>query len=102
MYIKREDAINELVTITNESDMPEDWHKGMSVSISALYRVPSADVVEVVRCGVCKYCEEYETMEGVERTCGRVWCSPYDWTDKPCFYVSADDFCSYGERKERQ
>ena len=46
-YIKREDAIRKLVTIINESDMPEDWHRGLSVAISNLYRVPSADVVEV-------------------------------------------------------
>ena len=41
--IKRSDAIMALCDITNNSDMPEDWHRGISVSISALYRVPSAD-----------------------------------------------------------
>ena len=41
--IKRSDAIKTLCDITNKSDMPEDWHRGVSVSISALYRVPSAD-----------------------------------------------------------
>ena len=41
--IKRSDAIKDLFDITNNSDMPEDWHRGMSAAISALYRVPSAD-----------------------------------------------------------
>lgn len=41
--IKRSDAIEALCDITNNSDMQEDWHRGISVSISALYRVPSAD-----------------------------------------------------------
>ena len=41
--IKRSDAIKDLCDITNNSDMPEDWHRGISVSISALHRVPSAD-----------------------------------------------------------
>ena len=41
--IKRSDAIKDLCDISNNSDMPNDWHRGMSVAISALYRVPSAD-----------------------------------------------------------
>ena len=41
--IKRSDAIKDLCDIINNSDMPEDWHRGMSVAISALYRVHSAD-----------------------------------------------------------
>ena len=41
--IKRSDAIKDLCNITNNSDMPEDWHRGVSASISAMYRVPSAD-----------------------------------------------------------
>ena len=41
--IKRSDAIKDLCDISNNSDMPKDWHRGMSVAISALYRVPSAD-----------------------------------------------------------
>ena len=41
--IKRSDAIKDLCDISNNSDMPEDWHRGMSVAISALSRGPSAD-----------------------------------------------------------
>ena len=65
----------------------------------AIWKLPSIDLV---CCGECKYCEEYESMEGMEYICSRVWCSPYDWADKPCFYVSPDSFCSYGERKESE
>lgn len=45
-YINRDDAINSLISLQNESDMPEDWHKGVSASLSNLYRVPGADVVD--------------------------------------------------------
>ena len=38
--IKRSDAIKDLCDICNHSDMPNDWPRGMSVAISALYRVP--------------------------------------------------------------
>ena len=41
--IKRSDAIKDLCDISNNSDMPEDWHRGLSVAISALYRVSSTD-----------------------------------------------------------
>ena len=41
--IKRSAAIKDLCDISNNSDMPNDWHRGLSVAISALYRVSSAD-----------------------------------------------------------
>ena len=45
---------------------------------------PTVDAVEVVRCGVCRYCDTADCpMSG---TPGR---------------VSASDFCSYGERKTK-
>lgn len=46
-YIEREAAISVIAKISNESDMPEDWHKGMSVAMSAVCRIPAADVVPV-------------------------------------------------------
>ena len=44
--IKRSDAIKDLCDISNNSDMPNDWHRGLSVAISALYRVSSADSLQ--------------------------------------------------------
>lgn len=49
-----------------------------------------ADVVEVVRCKDCKYSEETEPVFGiVDYTCKRLLTN--------C--LSAEDFCSYGERR---
>jgi hypothetical protein len=71
----------------------------LSNSIAEIINAPSIDLV---RCGECKHCEEYESMEGMEYYCDRTWCSPYDWADRPCFYVKPNDFCSYGCRKESE
>lgn len=40
-YIDRQAAIDAFVLLQNHSDMPEDWHKGVSASLSCIYRVPS-------------------------------------------------------------
>ena len=48
-YIEREAAVNALVKIINDYDMPKDWRNGMSAAMSALYRVTAADVRPVVR-----------------------------------------------------
>ena len=93
-FIKREDAISELVTITNESDMPEDWHRGLSVAISNLFRVPSADVAEVVRCKDCKQFEKHSGHIGNIQYNG--YCKGIgDW-------VNPTDYCSWGERKDNE
>ena len=47
-YIEREAAISVIAKISNESDMPVDWHKGMSDAMSAVCRIPAADVRPVV------------------------------------------------------
>ena len=52
-------------------------------------RFPTADVTEVVRCKNCKYyVAEYCTRDIKGRT--------------NMFYMCADDFCSYGERKDEE
>lgn len=40
-YIDRQAAIDALILLQDHSDMPEDWHKGVSASLSCLYRVPT-------------------------------------------------------------
>lgn len=52
-HISRDVAVNGLAKIINESDMPEDWNKGMSAAMSALFRIPAADVRPVVLCREC-------------------------------------------------
>lgn len=73
-YIKREDAIKEANT----------WSMfGNDDLESRLRRLPSADVVEVVRCKDCIHFINH---------------------DKRCGYfnhgIKTDDYCSFGEKKD--
>jgi hypothetical protein len=62
----------------------EDWKMGLCMAERAISETPTADVVEVVR---CKDCEFF-----VSDVCRH---------DLALNLSRADDFCSYGERKER-
>ena len=73
-YIKREDAENAILGRCDESAL---W---------AIRRLPSADVVEVVRCNDCKY----------EKLCCR------NIIDDPDGVPVQVDYCSHGERKEQE
>lgn len=54
----------------------------------AVEDAPTIDAVEVVRCHDCKW---YKTM----------FCKMDRWTDLVTIYVAkANDYCSYGKRKE--
>lgn len=55
-----------------------------------IFRLPTADVVEVVRCGECKSCEPLPN--------GNIWCKKH----KVFMAMKPTDFCSQGERKERK
>ena len=74
-YIKREDAER---AVFGHLDSSGEYR---------LKRVPSADVVEVVRCGECKWRDEQVGM-GEHK-----WCKKIGGTYTP------NDYCSYGERK---
>lgn len=54
-YIKREDALNAVADNNYSKDITL---KGYDRIIDAIYDIPSADVVEVVRCKDCKYREK--------------------------------------------
>ena len=56
---------------------------------------PTADVVEVVRCKDCRYCEEAHYEEEGENPYIKLKCKWSNYSHQP------NDFCSYGERKER-
>lgn len=88
-YIKRKDALNAAIA----DDMTYDEALSLSRRIA---NIPSADVVEVVRCVDCKF--SYETAEFVNRVLTPVCCcSKGAWLD--CI-VPETFFCKYGERKE--
>ena len=57
---------------------------------SIIENIPAADVVEVVR---CKECIFWEKGKGYTPYCNH--------PDSMLMDTNADDFCSYGERKER-
>ena len=60
--------------------------------MSLLSMMPSADVVEVVRCRDCKYAKHPYNLRGMESLCE---CEYNNQTNK------SDDFCSWGERKDK-
>lgn len=70
------------------------WHKDdVAATISQPKNIPTADVVEVVRCKDCEYYERCEScLVGVVYVC----------TKQGCMRVQKepDDFCSYGHKKE--
>ena len=85
MMAELKDLVSELMSLNNENlskrvinDNDVQW------CLSELYDILAADVVEVVRCKDCKW---HDSVDGPMRQC--------DITDD-------DDFCSYGEREDKQ
>ena len=70
-YIKREDALTAVAGLLN-----------------VIEKMPSADVVEVVRCKDCKFNKAKDEDKGV---CGLM-----------VYVHNTDDYCSYGERKDER
>ena len=66
--------------------LPADYCAGWNGMVRLLEKAPTVDAVEVVRCRDCKHYkpDEYE--------CGCDFAGGLP-------YVKADDFCSYGERR---
>ena len=83
-YIKREDAIKAL------TDCPVQY-------VSRICNVPSADVVEVVRCKDCKY-GEWKVSELDNKTKG------YKCIIHAGLGIDFGDngYCSYGKRKDNE
>jgi hypothetical protein len=69
---------------------------GLKYAHSVVSVLPAADVVEVVRCKDCKHYKEYLDISTKE---------PTGWGKCECIAMDIDimrnDFCSYGERKEK-
>lgn len=58
-------------------------------AIRAMNDVPAADVVPVVRCRECKYCEE--------KSPSRLWCQNERW---PGSRVPSIGYCDAGKRRD--
>ncbi len=105
-YIKREDAYREIMECFKNSEMPEEWENGMhTAGMIVLQDVPSADVVEAVRCKDCKYWDmdtlkhqlnDFREWDEAECEC----LAERDEYNEVDHYVESDDYCSYGERKD--
>lgn len=55
------------------------------------------DVVPVVRCNDCKYCETFYPAKEIGKEARQVWyCKLYKFSRKP------EEFCSDGERKDNE
>lgn len=79
-YIKREDAIKQFEY--------EDTTYESAEIVGILSDIPSADVVEVVRCKDCKWYEK--------EWC---YCGLHNNADKD---IKPTDYCIYGERKDNE
>lgn len=71
-YIKREDAIDAMERVSDGICEQQ--------AIDALCELPSADVVEVVRCKNCK------------------WWTGIECANRDIDVVNDEEYCSYGER----
>jgi len=87
--ISRHAAINTLIR-ESQADGAYGYLDAKSVN-DALERMPSADVVEVVRCKDCKYYYYADNRIPSERG----WACANDGC-----YASQNDYCSWGERKD--
>lgn len=99
-YIER-DGAREIVVELQKSICPvgryghgyvygieRDMYDELEKILDDVDAIPTADVVEVVRCGECKYSKECEDV-------GWYWCNYHG-----NLTMRSNDFCSYGERKE--
>lgn len=93
-YIKRESALDtiekyEPIYKFNMSEREQGYNNALEIVAYAIGDIPSADVVEVVRCKDCIHndqCKHRVVM----------------WVEDPMNTWHKDiDFCSYGERKEK-
>lgn len=83
-YIKR----NDLFVLSRDYSRHGEWEE--AVPVKAIKNIPSADVVEVVRCKDCKnnYVTTHNHGKQDDPRC--------DFTDR---HLSLADFCSRGERR---
>ena len=93
-YIEREAFRRRVKTHTNPYGNPTiDYESGVKV-LQMIDTEPAADVVEVVRCKDCSYCEERHYEEDGEKPYIKLACKWSNYSHLP------NDFCSYGERRK--
>lgn len=85
-YIKRKDAIEAACMGCNDDFSNEPCEPSDCDITRKIMELPSADVVEVVRCKDCKYWNQETDL---------TYCSKKSWLG-----TDAEDYCSFGERAE--
>lgn len=89
-YIERKALLQDIVetvVFSTKTGERNSEIKGANKVIGRIQAQPTADVVEVIRCKDCIYhIAEYCTRDIKGRT--------------NMFYMTAEDFCSYGVKKE--
>lgn len=101
-YIKRETAVKAANEWVSEACMAPVMR--VSRLLDKLQKVPAADVAPVVRCEDCEHAERYERADGTAGYyCGHpqntfTYGEHWDRVFKPA--KEADDYCSYGKRKD--
>ena len=89
-YICKEDAIRVAISF------PNPYYKAEYIE-RCVSRIPSADVVKVVRCKECKHRAEADYINTDTRKSGKYQtCLIHGGEFTP------DDYCSYGERENNE
>ena len=98
-YIEREALLNRFKYFQSHSIVHSYSEKAYSVAVQEVTKAPAADVVEVVRCGECRYAEPMTESEKFLyfETC--VMCMQLAINGNR-IAMFPNDFCSYGERKD--
>lgn len=94
-YIEREKLFE---AVKDKAITQFDWSEKVDLEEfeEVLLNIPSADVVEVVRCKDCRYYEPKNSI-GSQGICN---CGEMEMNYGGEFYPLHTDFCSYGEKKE--
>ena len=91
-YIDKSRAIGMLERFREEhSNLPNACLKMIDVALNIIKQIPTADVVEVVRCSECKYKDDC-ARQMVHTTQDYV-------LEQNISTYNKVDFCSYGERR---
>ncbi len=108
-YIKLQNAIKAIKEYALEAydidlDIPEQFAgsnpeerfcEGLYEATEVLEDIPAADVVEVVRCQDCRFCEKHPTSDKL-----KICTNEQQWVTDCYPLVYDNDFCSFG-KKER-
>ena len=88
-YIRKSDAVMQLSHNKRRGD--DEWELAVASDMEIIRTLPSADVVQVVRCRKCKYFWTYRCMDSMPiETCELA----------QTFYNPDLDFCSLAKRRE--